>query len=189
MYHHNEKNYACFVDFKKAFDSVWHDGLLFKLLQIDVVGASHGCFFNLIKSLYSNSTCSIKIGQNQTGPLPYARRALQNCLNTLSSYCSTWLLSINPNKTKVMIFQKRAKKNDDANFHIDNEPVEIVQNYAYLGTIISSTGNFSLALGKLKNKALHALFSLRKHTNLGKLSPFLASKIRRNDLPNFDIQK
>ena len=76
-----------------------------------------------------------------------------------------------------MIFQKRAKKYIDSNFHIDNEPVEIVQNYTYLGTVISSTGNFSLALDKLKEKALHALFSLRKHTNLSKLSPFLASKI------------
>ena len=67
---------------------------------------------------------------------------------------------------EVSLFQKRAKKNIDANFHIDNEPVEIVQNYTYLGTVISSTGNFSLALDKLKEKALHALFSLRKHTNL-----------------------
>ena len=230
MYHHNEKIYACFVDFKKAFESVWHDGLLFKLLQINV----GGCFFNLIKSLYSNSTCSIRIGQNQTGPFSYARGVrqgsilslllfnlfindvpfsfekilsdpfvlpngaklnsllyaddlvilsrskigLQNCLNTLSSYCSTRLLSINSQKTKVMIFQKRAKiLTIDANFHIDNEPVEIVQNYTYLGTVIFSTGNFSLVLDKLKEKVLHALFSLRKHTNLSKLSPFLASKI------------
>ena len=29
----NEKVYACFVDFKKAFDSVWHKGLFFKLLK------------------------------------------------------------------------------------------------------------------------------------------------------------
>ena len=29
----NKKNYACFVDFKKAFDSVWHEGLFLKLLQ------------------------------------------------------------------------------------------------------------------------------------------------------------
>ena len=76
----------------------------------------------------------------------------------------------------AMIFQKRATKNIDAHFHID-EPVEIVQNYTYLETVISSTGNFSLALDKLKEKALHALFSLRKHTNLGQLSPFLANKI------------
>jgi len=38
VHHHNEKIYACFVDFKKAFDSVWHDGLLFKLLQINIGG-------------------------------------------------------------------------------------------------------------------------------------------------------
>ena len=27
------KVYACFIDFKKAFDSVWHQDMLFKLLQ------------------------------------------------------------------------------------------------------------------------------------------------------------
>ena len=32
VHNHNEKIYACFVDFKKAFDSVWHDGHLNKLL-------------------------------------------------------------------------------------------------------------------------------------------------------------
>ena len=56
VHSHNEKIYACFVDFRKAFDSVWHVGLLNKLLQINV----GGCFYNLIKSLYLNSTCSIK---------------------------------------------------------------------------------------------------------------------------------
>ena len=50
IYSHNEKVYiyACFVDFRKAIDSVWHVGLLKKLLQINV----GGCFYNLIKSLY-----------------------------------------------------------------------------------------------------------------------------------------
>ena len=87
------------------------------------------------------------------------------------------MLSINPKKTKVMIFQKRAKKCTESSFHIDNEIIEIVQNYTYLCTLISSTGNFSMALDKLKEKALHALFSLRKHTNISKLSPLLANKI------------
>ena len=83
----------------------------------------------------------------------------------LSSYCNSWMLSINPKKTKVMIFQKRAKKCTESSFHIDNEIIEIVQNYTYLGTLISSTDNFSMARDKLKEKALHALFSLRKHNN------------------------
>ena len=36
IHNHKEKMYACFVGFKKAFDSIWHVGLLHKLLQIDV---------------------------------------------------------------------------------------------------------------------------------------------------------
>ena len=46
-----------------------------------------------------------------------------------------------------------------------------------VGTLISSTGNFSLAIDKLKEKALHALFSLRKHTHISNPSPFLANKL------------
>ena len=44
---HQTKVYACFVVFRKAFDSVWHDGLLYKLLQINF----RGNFYNVIKSL------------------------------------------------------------------------------------------------------------------------------------------
>ena len=31
VHSHKEKMYACFVGFKKAFDSIWHVGLLHKL--------------------------------------------------------------------------------------------------------------------------------------------------------------
>ena len=48
---------------------------------------------------------------------------------------------------------------------------------AYLGTKISSSGNFKISLDHLKEKALHALFSLRRHTNFSKLKPSLACKI------------
>ena len=61
---HREKIYACFVDFKKAFDSVWHEGLLHKLLQIDV----GGCFYKLIQNLNSNSSCTLRIGRSQPDP-------------------------------------------------------------------------------------------------------------------------
>ena len=73
---HKEKIYACFVDFRKAFDSVWHDGLLYKLSKINVQGK----FYSLIKSLYSKSTCSVRIGNNKTRSFQYARGVRQGCI-------------------------------------------------------------------------------------------------------------
>ena len=52
-----------------------------------------------------------------------------------------------------------------------------VQEYTYLGTRMSSSGNFSVSREHLKEIALHALFSLRRHTNLSKLKAALACKI------------
>ena len=50
------KIYACFVDFKKAFDSIWHKGMLYKLLQVGI-GSN---FYRIIKDMYSKTQCSIK---------------------------------------------------------------------------------------------------------------------------------
>ena len=229
VHYHKERVYACFVDFRKAFDSVWHVGLFYKLLGAGIGGQ----FYNLIKTLYCNSSCSIRIGDNKTRSFSYSRgvrqgcilspllfnfyinnlpysfqnalsdplvlpngtkinsllyaddliilsrskTGLQNCLNTLSFYCKSWMLKINPKKTKAMIFQKRSKKSVDINFKIDTEPVEIVQEYTYLGTRLTPTGNFTLALDHLKEKAMHAFYNIQKHTLLSKLNPNTASQI------------
>ena len=201
VHYHKEKVYACFVDFRKAFDSVWHEGLFYKLLKTNIGGN----LYNLMKSLYCNSTCSIKIGENKTQPFSYSRgvrqgcilspllfnlylknlphlfentlsdpfvlpngkktnslfyaddlvilsrskTGLQNCLNALSLYCDKWKLKINPKKTEIMIFQKRPKKSIDIKFNIGSESIEIVQQYTYLGTRLTPTGNFTLALEHL----------------------------------------
>ena len=73
---HGEKVYTCFVDFRKAFDSVWKDGLLYKLLQIGVGGR----FYKLIKNIYSNSSCALKIGTSQTRSFSYSRGIHQGCI-------------------------------------------------------------------------------------------------------------
>ena len=44
-------------------------------------------------------------------------KGLQNCLDTLSSFCNSWKLDINSKKTKVMIFQKWAQKNSNLEFN------------------------------------------------------------------------
>lgn len=73
------------------------------------------------------------------------------------------MLKINPKKTKIMIFQKHPRKSVDINFKMDTEPIEIVQEYTYLGTCLTPTGNFTLALDHLKEKAIRAFSNTRKH--------------------------
>ena len=70
------KVYACFIDFKKAFDSVCHQGMLFKLLQNKIGGK----VYDIIKSMYSRSKCYIKLGAKRTGYFEYTRGVTQGCI-------------------------------------------------------------------------------------------------------------
>ena len=50
--------YICFIDFSKAFDTVWRNALLYKLAQIGIGGQ----FLNIIHNMYSSvSFANIKI--------------------------------------------------------------------------------------------------------------------------------
>ena len=70
------KLYTCLVDFKKAFDSIWHDGLLYKLLKCNIGGK----FYDLINSIYSNTKCSIKCGNQRTEYFNYCKGVRQGCI-------------------------------------------------------------------------------------------------------------
>ena len=62
----NEKIYACFVDFRKAFDSVWHQGLFYQLIKNNI--GSH--FYDLIQDLYSSTKCANKTFRKQNTVFP-----------------------------------------------------------------------------------------------------------------------
>ena len=55
--------YACFVDLKKAFDTVWRDGLYYKYF-FDCGMSSK--FVNIMRSLYNNVTGSVKLHNGGT---------------------------------------------------------------------------------------------------------------------------
>ena len=44
------------------------------------------------------------------------------------------MLKINPKKTKIMAFQKRARKCAEFRFYIGYQIIDIVQEYTYLGS-------------------------------------------------------
>src|SRR4029434_1216800 len=65
----------CFVDFQKAFDSVWHNGLFLKLLESGIGGKT----YDLIKSMYTYGKCSIKVGTRKTESFFQRRGVRQGC--------------------------------------------------------------------------------------------------------------
>ena len=57
--------YACFVDFSKAFDTIWRKALFHKLYILN--GLSYK-FIKLIENMYQGIRCSVKLS-NGTTPL------------------------------------------------------------------------------------------------------------------------
>ena len=86
---------------------------------------------------------------------------LQHSLNILSSYCSTWNLTVNLSKTKVIVFH--ARNFSHLSFCYLGSPIEIKSEYKlYLGIVFTSNGLFSKASLSLAGQANKALFSLLK---------------------------
>ena len=56
----NKYLYTCFVDFSKAFDSIWRKALIKKISLLGI----NGNFLNIIKSIYTTTTNSIIYNEN-----------------------------------------------------------------------------------------------------------------------------
>ena len=69
------KLYACFVDFKKAFDSVWHKGLFYKMKNNNLSGK----VLDLIKDIYKKTKCAIKVKDSLTEFFDYNKGVRQGC--------------------------------------------------------------------------------------------------------------
>jgi exonuclease III len=203
--------YACFIDFKKAYDMVLHQCLFNKLLKLGI----GGMFYKLIKDMLAKSTLCVKLGSaitplfkshigvGQGDPLSanlfkvfmndiptifqsdctpaqvgdrkincllYADDAilisetdagLQKCLDYLESHCEDIGMSINPAKSKVMIFNKSGKLFAHT-FHIGGTQLETVKRYKYLGILFSLSGTFSFAKDQIYRKSLKSHFKLCK---------------------------
>ena len=59
----NKRLYCCFVDFQKAFDNVWHDGLFLKLHNAGITGKC----LDLIVKMYENSFLCTRIQDKYSG--------------------------------------------------------------------------------------------------------------------------
>ena len=219
------KLFCTFVDFSKAFDTVWRTGLWSKLLKYNIDGKLlnviknmykhiRSCVqFNGARSMFFHCNNGLRQGENLSpvlfslflNDLEYtlsknnsvglnlydndlktymkiivllyaddtvlfaeSRKEMQILINDFSSYCKTWKLTINNDKTKLLVFGN--KHNRKYKIFLNKTLLEMVEGYKYLDVMFSKTRSFKLAKTHLVEQARKALFSLYQ-------------KIRNLDLP------
>ena len=146
-------------------------------------GVKQGCMmsptlFNFYLSdlpKFSNKTSStdIMLGDRSINCLLYAddlvifsspAKKLQMILNKLESFCENADLSVNLDKTKIMILNNCGKSLNNYLFRYGAGELETVKSYKYLGLIMSHFGYYNLAIspGKSRRK-LHLKHSINYH--------------------------
>ena len=216
--------FTCFVDFKKAFDTVSRTSLLYKLLKLGIGGR----FLKILRNMYSNVYYSVKLSEGLTHPFPSfigvkqgcvlsptlfnlfvgdlpdifdstcdpvflnnsslsslmfaddlvilstSATGLQSALNKLDTYCSTWGLEVNLDKTNILIFNKSGRILKD-HFFFRGSLLKNTNRYKYLGIIFSASGSFCHAVEHLTEQAAKALFKLKQRHILN--NPVTAIKL------------
>ncbi len=211
--------YSCFVDFKKAFDSISRRALFYKMLKVGIggnfvntimdmysevyfcvktgsgyttdfastQGVKQGCIlsptlFNLylhdLPDIFDSSCDPVKLHDVDLSCLMYAddlvllsstASGLQCALDKLAQYCNRWQLVVNMSKSKVILFNKGGHKIKKYSFTYNGNPLEIVNQYCYLGIIFSSSGTFKAATEDLMDRASRAMFALKQYETGGNI--------------------
>ena len=125
-------------------------------------GLKQGCLLSpLLFNLYINDLIcevsslgeGVEIGNERIHILLYAddivlvaqsETNLQKMLDCLNNWCTKWRLKINVEKTKVVHFRRTGEPRTDVNFLCGNETIGIVEQYRYLGLILTEFLDYSV---------------------------------------------
>ena len=88
---------------------------------------------------------------------------LQEGLNLLLNYCNRWKLKVNVDKTKIMVFRNGGVLPENLIFYYDNQVLEIVKKFKYLGIVFTAGGSFSECQNTLAGQAQKAIFQLNRY--------------------------
>ena len=192
-----KKLYCCFVDYRKAFDSVNRYKLLFKLARSGITGKLYGIIKSMYESLKSSVKfqcqfsqffdCNVGLMQGEamspflfsmyindfenelikdvcepiylhdisvfllmyaddTVLLSETAGGLQKMIDTLHTYSTKWNLCVNTEKTKIVVFRNSAKLSTKEKWVYNNESIEVVDCFNYLGLTLNFNGKFTKTL-------------------------------------------
>ena len=123
------------------------------LLSEDLCNALRGedleHFSNLFCLLYADDTIILAESPDE----------LQVALNSVQDYCKTWNLTVNTSKIKIVIFS-RGKIRKLPHFIYNNEAIEVVYDFVYLGVKFNYNGTLKKAISKQVTQARRALYSM-----------------------------
>lgn len=85
---------------------------------------------------------------------------LQTALSWYNEHCTLWKLTVNVNKSNVVVFSKG--RPGSYSFKLNNYNLEVVREYKYLGILFSRSGSFFVAKKHLANQAEKAMYGLIK---------------------------
>ena len=125
---------------------------------MDKVGKLSLYINDLDQFLRDNNSGSIELVQTHLRLLLFADdlvllapspSELQSSINLLDNYCKGSKLSINLEKTKIVIFNN-TRNLQHTHFNLNGHPIEIAKNYKHLGIVLSD--NSSLKPAILRNR-------------------------------------
>ena len=95
---------------------------------------------------------------------------LQKALDSLNDYCKKWKLSVNCSKTKILCFSGK-KTTYEYPFKMDNNLLEHVSCYKYLGIMFNFNGKFNKGIKELQlqdqdRRAIFSLLQKSRHLQL-----------------------
>jgi hypothetical protein len=85
---------------------------------------------------------------------------LQNQLNSLSSYSKLWGLTVNLQKTKIVVFRNGGRVKPTENWTYDGKPLDIVDSFTYLGIVFNYNNKFTVAEKQISDQGRKAAFAL-----------------------------
>ena len=142
------------------------------LRQGDVLSPTlFNLFINDVISCFNKSGDAPKLGDVNMDCLLYAddvvlisqsEKGLQHMVSALEKYCNSWGLTINTDKTKIVVFNK---KNIlfDTNVKFGQQKILSVDSYKYLGILFPKNGNLSISKTDLVNRGQKAMFKVSSY--------------------------
>ena len=152
------------------------DGLLQPIMT--TIGLKQGCgispllfnlFINKLPNIFDQTCDPVKLGNKDISSLLWADdlvilssspQGLQNAIDKTYTFYEELGLEMNTKKTKVMVFNVRGIKVTNNRFSVGSSPLEIADNYQYLGMKLKPSGSLQFATDELFAKANRAWFAI-----------------------------